>query len=145
MREQTLPSVLIACGAGLLFGLGLILSGMIDPARVLAFLDVAGAWNPSLAFVMGGAVLVAAAGFAVAKRRAAPLCAAAFSQPPRSGIDRRLFAGSVLFGLGWGLAGFCPGPALVGLPLGLPKAWLFCAAMGAGMAVRAWLAGRIRG
>jgi uncharacterized membrane protein YedE/YeeE len=134
-----MAKTLVALAAGLLFGLGLIVSGMIDPARVLGFLDAAGDWNPSLACVMGGAVGVAWVGFALAKSRPAPLCAEAFSPPARTRIDASLIAGAILFGIGWGLAGFCPGPALVGLSLGLPKAWLFCAAMVAGMAVWTWL------
>ena len=125
--------ILAALAAGALFGAGLVLSGMANPAKVLAFLDVAGDWDPSLAFVMGGAIPVAALGFALGKRRPAPLCAENFATPPRSLIDARLIGGAVLFGLGWGLAGFCPGPALAALGFGGWQPWLFVAAMLAGM------------
>lgn len=125
--------LLAALAAGALFGLGLVLSGMANPAKVLAFLDVAGDWDPSLAFVMGGAIPVAALGFALGRRRTAPLCANDFATPPRGLIDARLIGGAVLFGLGWGLAGFCPGPALAALGFGGAQPWLFIAAMLAGM------------
>jgi uncharacterized membrane protein YedE/YeeE len=119
--------------SGLVFGLGLIVSGMANPAKVLGFLDVAGAWDPSLALVMTGAVAVGLAAFALARRRARPLLAAAMQLPTARTIDRRLVAGSLLFGVGWGLAGLCPGPAIVALGMGLPKALVFVAAMLAGM------------
>jgi uncharacterized membrane protein YedE/YeeE len=125
--------ILAAMAAGAIFGLGLLLSGMANPAKVLAFLDVAGDWDPSLAFVMAGAIPVAALGFALGRRRAAPICAEAFAPLPRSLIDRRLIGGAVLFGMGWGLAGFCPGPALASLGFGGWQPWLFVAAMLAGM------------
>lgn len=119
--------------AGVVFGLGLSLSQMVDPAKVLAFLDLAGAWDPSLALVMGGALAVAAPAFAWARRPAArPLLAARFSMPERRAIDAPLLAGSALFGVGWGLGGLCPGPALAGLAAGEPRVWLFVAALGAG-------------
>lgn len=124
---------LFALAAGALFGLGLLLSGMVNPAKVLAFLDVFGAWDPSLAFVMGGAIPVAALGFRLGARRAAPLCAPRFSPPTRTVIDAKLIGGAVLFGLGWGLAGFCPGPALASLCFGGWKVALFVAAMLMGM------------
>ena len=120
---------------GLLFGLGLVISQMINPAKVLAFLDVFGDWDPSLALVMAGAVAAAAIGFALAGRRAAPLWAPAFQIPTRRDIDARLLTGSALFGIGWGLAGLCPGPALTALPLGLWQSFVFVAAMLAGMAL----------
>lgn len=121
---------------GLLFGVGLIVSGMADPAKVIGFLDLAGLWNPQLALVMGGAVTVGLAGFALARRRVSPLLEgseAAMHWPIAQAIDRRLLAGSALFGAGWGLAGFCPGPALVGVGLGSGEALVFTAAMLAGM------------
>lgn len=119
--------------AGLLFGFGLILSGMTDPAKVLAFLDVAGRWDPTLALVMGGAIPVAAVGFALARRRGAPLLGGALRIPTRRDIDARLVGGSLLFGVGWGLAGLCPGPALVTAAFGLVPALVFTMAMLAGM------------
>jgi uncharacterized membrane protein YedE/YeeE len=121
--------------AGALFGLGLLVSGMMNPAKVLGFLDLAGAWDPSLAFVMAGAIPVAALGFRLGLRRARPVCAQAFVPPARRGIDRRLIAGAVLFGLGWGLAGLCPGPSLALLGLADPGAGLFVLAMVAGMLI----------
>lgn len=128
-------NVLSALGVGLVFGMGLIVSGMADPARVLGFLDVAGPWNPSLAFVMGGAVAVGLVAFAVARRRGRTLGGAPLHWPTARGLDARLIGGGVLFGIGWGTAGFCPGPALVGLGMGLRGAAVFVAAMVAGMAL----------
>jgi uncharacterized membrane protein YedE/YeeE len=125
--------------SGLLFGLGLILSGMSNPAKVMAFLDLGGTWDPSLAFVMGGAIAVAAPAFAWARRRRQTLLDTPLDLPAKTGIDRRLVSGSLLFGAGWGLAGFCPGPALVTAAAGFPGALLFAAAMLAGMALFAWL------
>ncbi len=126
---------LLAFVAGLVFGLGLLLSGMADPAKVLGFLDLAGAWNPSLVFVMVGAIAIAALAFALARRRATALLGDAMQWPAATAIDRRLLAGALLFGVGWGLAGFCPGPALVALGLGQAKAVVFVVAMLAGMGV----------
>jgi len=123
----------LAFFAGLVFGLGLLLSGMADPAKVLGFLDLAGAWDPSLMFVMGGAVGVGAVAFAAARRRTRSLLGEPMQLPTATAIDRRLLAGALLFGAGWGLAGFCPGPALVALGLGEGKAAVFVAAMLAGM------------
>ncbi len=122
-------------GVGLLFGLGLILAGMTDPSKVLGFLDVAGLWDPSLAFVMGGAVLVSLGAFALAKKRSRSFLGGAMHLPTGRDIDRRLITGSLLFGAGWGLAGFCPGPAIVSVATGNPKAIVFVVAMLAGMAV----------
>jgi uncharacterized protein len=122
--------------AGLLFGIGLLISGMTDPGKVKAFLDLAGAWDPSLAFVMGGGVLVAALAFALQRRRAAALLGDPFDMPTQTAIDRRLLAGSLIFGVGWGLAGFCPGPAVVAAGAGYPQAIVFVIAMLAGMALQ---------
>jgi uncharacterized membrane protein YedE/YeeE len=120
---------------GLLFGVGLILAGMTDPAKVLGFLDLAGSWDPSLAFVMGGGILVGLGAFATAKKRTTTFFGGAMHLPSSTDIDKRLIGGSLLFGAGWGLAGFCPGPAIVSLGAGQPKAAVFVAAMLAGMAV----------
>src|SRR3954471_19652609 len=104
---------LVTFGLGVLFGLGLLLSGMTNPAKVLGFLDLAGAWGPSLAFVLGGAIAVALPLFALADRRARSLLDAPMRLPEPRGIDRRLVLGSLVFGIGWGLAGICPGTAIV--------------------------------
>ncbi|WP_193560527.1 DUF6691 family protein [Dankookia rubra] len=122
-----------ALAAGLLFGLGLVVSGMVNPAKVLGFLDVAGDWDPSLAFVMAAAIPVATLGFRLGGRMQAPLCATAFAPPARRRIDARLLGGAALFGVGWGLAGFCPGPALASLSFGGWRALAFVAAMLVGM------------
>ena len=123
----------LAFVAGLVFRLGLLLSGMADPAKVLGFLDLAGAWDPSLAFVMAGAVGIATFGFALARRRTRSLLGEAMQLPTKRTLDRRLLAGGLLFGAGWGLAGFCPGPAIVALGLGSGRAVVFVVAMLAGM------------
>ena len=120
---------------GLIFGIGLIISGMTNPAKVIGFLDLAGLWDPSLAFVMGGAIFVGVVAFAFAKRRAVSFFGDALHWPTSSAIDRRLIIGSLIFGAGWGLAGFCPGPALVSFSAGVPKAIAFVAAMLVGMAL----------
>ncbi len=125
--------------AGLMFGLGLIVSGMADPAKVLGFLDLAGAWDPSLAFVMAGAIAVGLVAFTMAKRRSRSLLGLQMRLPQSGAIDRRLVGGSLLFGAGWGLAGFCPGPALVALGMGEPRAGVFVLAMLAGMGLFEWL------
>jgi uncharacterized protein len=119
--------------AGLVFGLGLILSGMADPAKVLAFLDLAGPWDPSLALVMVGAIAVGLGAFALVKQRDTTLLGLSFKLPVARQIDGRLVGGSLLFGAGWGLAGFCPGPALVAAGMGELKAVAFVAAMLVGM------------
>ena len=119
--------------AGVIFGLGLIVSGMADPAKVLGFLDLAGAWDPSLAFVMAGAISVAAVAFAVARKRTVSFLGGAMNLPKTRRIDRRLVAGSLMFGIGWGVAGICPGPGLVALGMGEIKALVFVVAMLAGM------------
>jgi len=130
--------------AGLVFGLGLLVSGMANPAKVLGFLDLAGAWDPSLALVMAGAIGVGSLAFAVAGRRPTSLIGADMKLPTARHIDRRLVMGSTLFGMGWGIAGFCPGPGLVALGLGNVKAVVFVAAMLAGMGVFEWLEHRGR-
>lgn len=124
---------LIAFAAGLLFGGGLLLSDMVDPAKVLGFLNIAGHWDPSLAFVMAGGVLVAAAGFAYGRRRGRPLTGGSFPVPRRSGITLRLAGGAAIFGIGWGVAGLCPGPAFTALALDPLALWPFVIAMFAGI------------
>ena len=121
--------------AGLVFGLGLIVSGMANPAKVLGFLDLAGRWDPSLAFVMAGAIGVGVVAFAVARTRTRSFLGAEMKLSTARHIDRRLIVGGLLFGIGWGVAGFCPGPALVALGMGESKAVIFVAAMLAGMGV----------
>jgi uncharacterized protein len=128
-------AIVSALIAGLLFGFGLIVSGMISPAKVLGFLDVAGTWDPSLAFVMAGAIAVGAPAFYFVKRMPRSLTGLTMRLPKTTPIDRRLIIGSALFGAGWGLAGFCPGPALVGAGAGEFKALIFVLAMLAGMAL----------
>lgn len=125
--------VFFAFAAGLVFGIGLLVSRMANPAKVLGFLDLAGRWDPSLALVMVGAISIGAVGFAIAGRRTATLLGTPFLLPATGSIDPRLVFGSVLFGAGWGLAGFCPGPALVAIGAGYLKALIFVAAMLAGM------------
>jgi len=128
-----MPAILASFICGLIFGAGLLISGMNQPEKVLGFLDIFGNWDATLAFVMAGAVAVAATGFALARRRAAPLLAAKFSWPERRDIDTPLVAGAILFGIGWGLVGICPGPALVNLAgMSLPIV-VFAAAMVIGM------------
>lgn len=121
--------------AGLVFGVGLVISGMVSPAKVIGFLDLAGAWDPSLALVMAGAVAVSAIAFAAAGRRSSTLLGAAIALPSTRDIDRRLVLGGLAFGVGWGLAGFCPGPAIVALGAGQIKALVFVGAMLAGMII----------
>ncbi|MDN6875823.1 YeeE/YedE family protein [Pseudomonas citronellolis] len=123
---------------GLLFGLGLLLAGMADPAKVLAFLDLAGAWDPSLALVMVGAIFTALPFFGLARGKAHGLLGGAMQLPTRRDLDRRLVLGSLVFGIGWGIAGICPGPALVGLGAGHWQAALFVLGMLAGMAAFEW-------
>ena len=130
-----MSALLTALVSGLLFGLDLTVSGMIDPARVLGFLDIAGAWNPSLAFTMAGAIAGAAAAFAIGGYRDRPWFAPWFRLPEAVGVDRKLLFGSALFGAGWGLVGYCPGPALAALALGNRATAIFVSAMLAGMAL----------
>ena len=118
---------------GLLFGTGLVVGGMVDPAKVLSFLDLAGTWDPSLAFVMGGAVIVAFVGYRLVLRRPAPAIGSRFHLPAVHDVDSRIIVGPAIFGLGWGLSGFCPGPALSGLGLGAPGTLAFVPAMLIGM------------
>jgi uncharacterized membrane protein YedE/YeeE len=136
LKENMMLQLIMALIAGLVFGLGLIVSGMTDPSKVIGFLDLFGLWNPSLAFVMGGAVAVGLIAFPFAAKRATALLGGPIRLPTASQIDRRLVLGGLAFGAGWGLAGYCPGPALaslltVGAASG--KAWLFVAAMLVGM------------
>ena len=130
--------------SGLVFGLGLIVSGMANPAKVLGFLDLAGQWDPSLALVMAGAIAVGFFAFLIAKNRTRSLIGAEMKLPTASAIDNRLLAGGVLFGAGWGVAGFCPGPGLVALGMGEPKALVFVAAMLAGMVIFSWREKRLK-
>jgi hypothetical protein len=127
--------IFMALVAGLVFGLGLILSGMTNPAKVIGFLDLAGDWDPSLGLVMAGAIAAAFLPFRLAKRRKTALLGAPMRLPTATGIDRRLVLGSLAFGIGWGLAGYCPGPALASLLSGGIKPMIFVVSMLAGMAV----------
>lgn len=126
-------SFLVNLALGLLFGAGLVVSGMADPAKVLNFLDLFGTWDPSLAFVMGGAVIVAFIGYRLVLRRERPLSGGAFHLPTRQDIDSRILVGPAIFGVGWGLGGFCPGPAIAALGLGAPGTLAFVPAMILGM------------
>jgi uncharacterized protein len=126
-------NILIALVAGLVFGIGLIAGGMTDPAKVQGFLDLFGTWDPSLAFVMGGGIAVGVGAFALAKKRERSWSGAPMALPTATHLTPRLVVGGVLFGIGWGLAGFCPGPALVALGSGLDAAFWFVPAMLAGM------------
>ncbi|QBP75714.1 YeeE/YedE family protein [Herbaspirillum huttiense] len=129
---------LAALAAGLLFGLGLIVSGMADPAKVLGFLDLAGQWDPSLALVMGGAIAIGLPAFTLARKRQRTLLGEPMQLPTARTIDRRLVLGSLLFGIGWGIAGICPGPALVLLGMASGKGLAFVLAMLAGMLLFRW-------
>jgi len=131
--------VLASFTSGILFGLGLAVSGLINPAKVLAFLDIAGNWDPSLAFTMAAAVLVTFIGYRLVLRRQRPLLGGMFHLPTATDIDGRLIGGAALFGIGWGLVGFCPGPALAALSTGSAHVLLFVIAMFAGMALARWL------
>lgn len=134
MNVSCFPRSLVALVSGAIFGTGLSISGMIDPARVTGFLDVAsGHWDPGLMFVLGGAVLVALPGVLIQRRLKRPLLDETFHMPSTTGIDRRLVIGSAIFGAGWGLAGFCPGPALAAMSTGLLPVLAFVVAMLAGM------------
>ncbi len=135
-----MSQLLAALLSGLVFGAGLALAGMTNPEKVRSFLDVAGHWDPTLALVMGSALAVNAAGYALTRRRAKPLFAAAFALPTRADLDARLIGGAALFGVGWALVGLCPGPALASLARGEPEVWGFAAAMCAGLLVARKLA-----
>ena len=128
-----MPLIFASFGCGIVFGLGLLISGMNEPEKVLGFLDLFGDWDATLALVMAGAVAVGSAGFALARRQNAPLLASAFAWPSRRDIDAPLLIGSVLFGIGWGLAGICPGPALLNLEGLTAPIVVFVAAMVVGM------------
>lgn len=132
-------NILFALLSGLLFGTGLIVSGMANPAKVIGFLDITRTWDPSLAFVMGGAISVGFFAFRMAARRKRPICADTMQLPTASHIDKRLVGGALLFGVGWGLAGICPGPGLVLLGAGLTKGLIFVLAMVAGMLLYQWI------
>jgi uncharacterized protein len=134
LKENNMQ-IVMALLAGLVFGLGLILSGMTDPSKVLGFLDLAGAWDPSLAFVMGGALLVSALVFPLVVKRPRSALGEPMHVPITTRIDRRLVLGGLVFGIGWGLAGYCPGPALASLAQGGAKPALFVLAMLAGMGI----------
>ncbi len=131
--------MLVNLFAGALFGLGLAISGMVNPQKVIGFLDVAGDWDPTLAFVMGGALLVAIPAFCLIFKRPRPVLADEFELPTKKDVDARLLAGAAVFGIGWGLAGFCPGPAVTALATGLTPVFAFVAAMVMGMAVYKWI------
>lgn len=131
--RRPLAEFAAALGCGAIFGFGLALSGMLDPARVRGFLDIFGHFDPSLGFVLAGAVAVSAAGYALSRRLGAPALAADFHLPGRGRIDAPLLLGAALFGVGWGVGGLCPGPGVAGLALGLPQIFVFTAAMAAGI------------
>lgn len=139
-------SILAQFAIGLVFGLGLVVAGMANPAKVLNFLDIGaittGGWDASLAFVMAGAIAVAFAGYRLVLRLRQPVFGKAFHLPTTTTIDARIVVGPAIFGVGWGLAGFCPGPAFTAIATGGPPAWLFVAAMMTGMGAARWLAGR---
>lgn len=131
--------LLVNLFAGLIFGFGLILSGMANPAKVLNFLDIAGHWDPSLAFVMGGAVIVTAIGYRLTFRRSKPVLDESFHIPTTRQIDGKLVLGAAVFGIGWGLVGLCPGPALVSIALASPAIFSFVPAMLIGVVLAAWM------
>ena len=121
--------------AGIIFGIGLSISGMVNPAKVMGFLDFFGQWDPSLALVMGGAVGVYFVGYRLVMKRASPVLADTFQVPTRNDLDSRLIGGAVLFGMGWGLSGYCPGPAITGLAFGMEQTFIFFSAMAVGVVV----------
>lgn len=143
---STFRTSAIALVSGLLLGLGLAISAMFDPAKVLDFLDIAsvaaGGWDPSLAFVMAGGLIVTLPAFQLARRWRQPVAAPQFQTPTAAGIDRKLVLGAALFGIGWGLVGYCPGPALASLAFGATGTIVFALAMGAGMLLHAAFAAR---
>ncbi|WP_170604224.1 DUF6691 family protein [Ruegeria arenilitoris] len=135
--------MIFALFTGLVFGIGIAISGMMDPAKVLNFFDIAGTWDPSLAFVMGGALLVTFIGYRVVWRRSAPMFSDGFQLPTSKTIDARLIGGSALFGIGWGVAGFCPGAAIPALGTGRWEVALFLVAVIAGFGLRRLLFGQV--
>lgn len=135
MQQTNFKVLFFALVSGLLFGLGLILSGMANPAKVLGFLDLAGLWDPSLALVMGGAIAIGSIAFAIAKKRHLSYLSLSMQIPTNRAIDKRLALGSVVFGIGWGLAGICPGPAIVLLGAGSIKGAVFVSSMLMGMGI----------
>lgn len=141
---MSIARTLAALAAGAIFGFGLALSGMLDPARIRGFLDFFGDFDPSLAFVFAGAVAVSSAGYLISRRLPRPALAEKFELPAKSVIDTPLLMGSAVFGLGWGMAGFCPGPALAALPLGLPPVFVFTVLMLLGMFVHDVMRGASR-
>lgn len=134
-----MAKMVAALVAGTLFGLGLAVSEMVNPAKVIGFLDVAGDWDPTLAFVLGGALLVAFPAFRLILKQRRPVFAREFELPTKKHVDARLLGGAALFGTGWGLSGFCPGPAVTAMASGLSSVLVFVAAMVAGMAVYRWV------
>jgi uncharacterized protein len=140
MAKRSFLPVIIQLGIGLLFGLGLIVSGMVNPAKVLNFLDITGSWDPSLAFVMGGAVIVTFFGYRLVFQQPRPIYDSVFHVPTANKIDNRIILGPALFGIGWGLAGFCPGPAFTALGTGQASAVTVVIAMIVGMIAARWLA-----
>jgi uncharacterized protein len=135
MDAPSMPRMIVALLAGTLFGVGLAVSGMANPQKVIGFLDVAGEWDPTLLLVMGGALLVTIPAFRLILGRPRPLLADRFALPTKSALDGRLLGGAALFGVGWGLSGLCPGPAVVAMVTGLLPVFLFVAAMVGGMAI----------
>lgn len=133
---------LIAFGVGLIFGIGLLISGMTQPEKIFGFLDIFGRWDPSLAFVMGGALAIAAPGFYLAQKRGRSALGEPLALPAKQDIDPRLLSGALIFGIGWGLAGVCPAPAIVNLGFASAPAYIFAAAMIGGMALYSFTLGR---
>lgn len=131
--------IISAFSIGLVFGVGILLSGMGNPAKVLNFFDVAGTWDPSLAFVMGGALAVSAIGYRLAFRMKAPILASQFSLPTRTDLDMKLIGGSAIFGIGWGMSGFCPGGLVPVLGIGMSEPLITAAAIVAGMLTARWI------
>lgn len=138
-------TLFLSLTSGLIFGIGLILSGMANPAKVQNFLDVFGNWDPSLAFVMGGAILVTAPGYFLLRKQEKPLFADMFQFPTRTDLDKPLLIGSAIFGIGWGLGGFCPGPALTALSIGSLGTLVFVVAMLVGIAAVLFSKGKSHG
>ncbi len=139
-----MPKLIVSLILGLIFGLGIAISGMIDPAKVINFFDIAGTWDPSLAFVMGGGLAVSLIGYRLVLARGKPLLADAFSLPALTSIDAPLVLGSGLFGIGWGLSGFCPGGSIPALGIGRVEPFLFVGGMLVGMAIARTLQTRAR-